>query len=161
MGMTTTMTARDLNCANRPEFVAWAQDVSQACWTVQGRTSNRYLSCWILELVRTLSLGQMRTVIQEALTGSERTQVENLHNLLALIFISLHSYGSPFQRCSVLVLVIRLNLFRSPSPALPSQPKRFDILLAGVLDLEPLMHRFVALTRAILIRALMKPLTVE
>jgi len=31
------MTARDLNCANRPEFVAWAQDVSQACWTVAGK----------------------------------------------------------------------------------------------------------------------------
>ena len=34
MGMTTTLTARDLSDANYPEFVAWVQDIAQACWTV-------------------------------------------------------------------------------------------------------------------------------
>jgi len=36
------------------------------------------------------------------------------------------------------------SLFRSPSPAPPSQRNRFDILLTGILELETLMHRFVA-----------------
>jgi len=37
MGMTTTMHARDLSNANYPEFIAWIQDISQACWTVSGK----------------------------------------------------------------------------------------------------------------------------
>ena len=59
MGMTTTLYARDLSNANYPEFIAWIQDISQACWTVSEKnfkpafelTENR-----ILEAVRTLSL---------------------------------------------------------------------------------------------------------
>jgi len=34
MGMITTLIARGLSQANYPEFVAWAQDVAQVCWTV-------------------------------------------------------------------------------------------------------------------------------
>ena len=37
MGMTTTLHARDLSKANNPEFIAWIQDISQACWTVAGK----------------------------------------------------------------------------------------------------------------------------
>jgi len=38
MGMTTTLTARDLSDANYPEFVGWVQDFLQACWSVAGKT---------------------------------------------------------------------------------------------------------------------------
>ena len=37
MGMTTALYARDLSNANYPEFIAWVQDISQACWTVAGK----------------------------------------------------------------------------------------------------------------------------
>ena len=44
MGMTTTLTARDLSDANYPEFVAWVQDISQAFWTVAGKTTSQLSS---------------------------------------------------------------------------------------------------------------------
>jgi len=77
MGMTTTLHARDLSKANYPEFIAWIQDISQACWTVAGKNfkpayelkENR-----ILEVIRTLSLGHTLTVIQEVITGDEWTK---------------------------------------------------------------------------------------
>jgi len=77
MGMTTTLHARDLSKANYPEFIAWIQDISQACWTVAGKNykpayelkENR-----ILEVTRTLSLGHTLTVIQEVITGDEWTK---------------------------------------------------------------------------------------
>jgi len=77
MAMTTTLHARDLSKANYPEFIAWIQDISQACWTVAAKnfkpayelTENR-----ILEVVRTLSLGHTLTVIQEVIVGPEWTK---------------------------------------------------------------------------------------
>ena len=76
MGMTTTLYARDLSNANYPEFIAWVQDISQACWTVAGKNfkpayelkENR-----ILEVTRTLSLGHTLTVIQEVTSGEDWT----------------------------------------------------------------------------------------
>ncbi len=77
MGMTTTLHARDLSKANYPEFIAWMQDISQACWTVAGKNFNPAYELKenrILEVTRTLSLGHTLTVIQEVITGDEWTK---------------------------------------------------------------------------------------
>jgi len=77
MGMTTTLTARDLSDANYPEFVAWAQDISQACWTVAGKNHKPAFDLQenrIFEVVNALSIGHTRTVITEVTSGPEWTQ---------------------------------------------------------------------------------------
>jgi len=71
-GMTITLTARDLGQANYPEFVAQAQDVSQACWTVAGKNFKpafELLENRVLEVIRTFCLGHTLTVVQEVFTN--------------------------------------------------------------------------------------------
>ena len=77
MGMTTTLHARGISKANYPEFIAWIQDLSQACWTVAGKnfkSAYELKENRILEVTRTLSLGHTLTVIQEVITGDEWTK---------------------------------------------------------------------------------------
>jgi len=77
MGMTTTLTARDLSDANYPEFVAWVQDILQACWSVAGKNFKPLFELQdsrIFEVVNALSLGHTRSVIAESISGPEWTQ---------------------------------------------------------------------------------------
>jgi len=104
---------------------------------------------------------------------------------ITLTLFSLHSYDSLCQRGSDLVLVIRLiqlyfnlslnlqilrdiyfnkvstNYRFSEVQVLHLLPNESDSTYCSAGILEPLMHRFVALTIAILIQALMKPITTE
>jgi len=77
MGMTTTLTARDLSDANYPEFVAWVQDIAQACWTVAGKNHKPAFelqeNC-IFEVTNALSLGHTRSVLAEVTSGPEWAQ---------------------------------------------------------------------------------------
>jgi len=79
MGMTTTLTARDLRNVNYPEFVAWVQDILQACWSVAGKNYKPVYELFenrIFEKVMiALSLGHKRSVIAEVIGGSECTLV--------------------------------------------------------------------------------------
>ena len=77
MGMTTTLTARDLSDANYPEFVAWVQDIAQACWTVAGKNHKPAFELpenRIFEVTNALSMGHTRSVITEVTNGPEWTQ---------------------------------------------------------------------------------------
>jgi len=77
MGMTTTLTARDLSDANYPEFVAWVQDILQACWSMAGKNYKPVFELQdsrIYEVVNALNLGHTRSVITEVISGPEWTQ---------------------------------------------------------------------------------------
>ena len=68
MGMTTTLTARDLSDANYPEFVAWVQDIAKACWTLAGKNHKPGFELQenrIFEVTNALSLGHTRSVLAE------------------------------------------------------------------------------------------------
>ena len=75
--MTTTLTAGDLSDANYPEFVAWVQDIIQACWSVAGKNYKPVFELQdsrIFDVVNALSLGHTRSVIAEVISGPEWAQ---------------------------------------------------------------------------------------
>ena len=77
MGMTTTLTARDLSEANYPEIVAWVQDIAQACWTVAGKNHKPAFELQenrVFEVINALSLGHTRSVLAEVTSGPEWAQ---------------------------------------------------------------------------------------
>jgi len=76
MGMTTTLTTRDLSDANYPEFVVWVQDILQACWSVAGKNYKpvfELLEHRVFEVINAFSLGHLRSVITEVIRGPEWT----------------------------------------------------------------------------------------